>query len=73
MMQATVGDRVIIKGRHLGEPEGDGVIIALAGPDGQPPCGSAGRRTAASASSSPAPTPLSSTCATRAAAGRTDG
>jgi hypothetical protein len=23
MMQATVGDRVIIKGRHLGEPEGD--------------------------------------------------
>lgn len=28
MMQAIVGDRVIIKGRHLGEPEGDGEIIA---------------------------------------------
>jgi hypothetical protein len=36
-MQATVGDRVIIKGRHLGEPERDGEIIAVEGADGQPP------------------------------------
>lgn len=36
-MQATVGDRVVIKGRRLGEPERDGEIIALEGPDGQPP------------------------------------
>ncbi|HZD72797.1 MAG TPA: DUF1918 domain-containing protein [Actinomycetota bacterium] len=36
-MHAAVGDRVVIKGRHLGEPERDGEIIALEGRDGQPP------------------------------------
>jgi hypothetical protein len=36
-MRAAVGDRVIIEGRHLGEPERDAEIIALEGPDGQPP------------------------------------
>ena len=36
-MHAAVGDRVVIKGRHLGEPERDGEVIALDGPGGQPP------------------------------------
>src|SRR6266536_88238 len=36
-MQAAVGDRVVIKGRYLGESERGGEIIALEGPDGQPP------------------------------------
>jgi hypothetical protein len=36
-MQAAVGDRVIIKGRYLGEPAREGEIIALDGPDGLPP------------------------------------
>jgi uncharacterized protein DUF1918 len=36
-MQAVVGDRVIVKGRRLGDPERDGEVIALDGPGGQPP------------------------------------
>jgi hypothetical protein len=36
-MRATVGDRVVVKGRYLGEPERDGEIIGLDGPDGRPP------------------------------------
>lgn len=36
-MRASVGDRVIIKGVHLGEPERDGEVIAVEGPDGAAP------------------------------------
>jgi hypothetical protein len=36
-MKASVGDRLIIKGVHLGDPERDGEIIAVEGPDGAPP------------------------------------
>jgi hypothetical protein len=36
-MRASVGDRLIIKGVHLGDPERDGEIIAIEGPDGAPP------------------------------------
>jgi hypothetical protein len=36
-MKASVGDRIVVKGRHLGEPERDGEILAVEGPDGSPP------------------------------------
>jgi Domain of unknown function (DUF1918) len=36
-MQANVGDRIIVKGLHLGEADRDGKIIAVEGPAGAPP------------------------------------
>ena len=36
-MKASVGDRIIVKGLHLGEPDRDGEILAVDGPDGAPP------------------------------------
>jgi Domain of unknown function (DUF1918) len=36
-MQATVGDRIIVKGPRTGIPNRDGEIIAIRGPDGEPP------------------------------------
>jgi hypothetical protein len=36
-MKASVGDRIVVKGLHLGEPDHDGEIIAIEGPDGSPP------------------------------------
>lgn len=36
-MNASVGDRIIIKGHHLGEPDRDGEVIGVDGPDGGPP------------------------------------
>lgn len=36
-MQADVGDRIIIKGHHLGEPSHDGEIVEVRGADGHPP------------------------------------
>ena len=36
-MKATVGDRIIIKGHHLGEPERDCVVLEVRGPDGGAP------------------------------------
>jgi hypothetical protein len=36
-MRASVGDRIIVKGLHLGEPDRDGEILAVEGPDGSPP------------------------------------
>lgn len=36
-MRASVGDRMIIKGHHIGEPNRDGEILEVQGPDGQPP------------------------------------
>ena len=35
-MHASVGDRIIIKGHRIGEPERDAEIIGV-GPDGGPP------------------------------------
>jgi hypothetical protein len=35
-MHASVGDRIIIKGHHVGEPDRDAEIIAV-GPNGGPP------------------------------------
>jgi len=36
-VHANVGDRIVIKGHHLGEPERDGEILEVHGPDGAPP------------------------------------
>ncbi|WP_366916364.1 DUF1918 domain-containing protein [Streptomyces sp.] len=36
-MKATVGDRIVIQSRHVDEPERDGEIVEVHGPDGTPP------------------------------------
>jgi Domain of unknown function (DUF1918) len=36
-MHAAVGDRLVIKGHHVGEPDRDAEILELHGPDGTPP------------------------------------
>lgn len=36
-MQASAGDRIIIKGHHVGEPDRDGEILEVRGHDGTPP------------------------------------
>lgn len=36
-MRAAVGDRLIIKSHHIGEPDKGAQILAVQGPDGEPP------------------------------------
>ncbi len=36
-MQARVGDRIVIRGHHVGESIRDGEILEVRGPDGGPP------------------------------------
>ncbi|WP_083441978.1 DUF1918 domain-containing protein [Nitriliruptor alkaliphilus] len=36
-MKAQVGDRLVIKGHRVGEPDRDAEIIDVRGPDGEPP------------------------------------
>jgi Domain of unknown function (DUF1918) len=36
-MQATIGDRLVIKGHHVGEPDQDAEILEVRGEDGAPP------------------------------------
>lgn len=36
-MQASVGDRIVIKGHHLGEPERDCEVLEVRGTNGGPP------------------------------------
>ena len=36
-MRASAGDRVIVKGHHVGEADRDGVIVDVRGPDGTAP------------------------------------
>jgi hypothetical protein len=36
-MQAKVGDRIVIKGHHIGEPDRDCQVIEVHGADGEPP------------------------------------
>jgi len=36
-MQADVGDRLVVKGHHAGEPDRDGEILEVHGADGAPP------------------------------------
>ena len=37
MFRAVVGDRLVIKGHHVGDPDRDAEIIELHGEDGGPP------------------------------------
>jgi hypothetical protein len=36
-MQATVGDRIVIKAHHSGQPDRDGEVLEVRGPGGAPP------------------------------------
>jgi hypothetical protein len=36
-MKANVGDRIVIKGHHIGDPDRDGVVLEVHGADGGPP------------------------------------
>ena len=36
-MQANVGDRLVVKGHHIGEPDRDGKVLEVRGTDGGPP------------------------------------
>lgn len=36
-MRADVGDRLVVKGHHLGEPDRDGEIVEVHGAAGGPP------------------------------------
>jgi hypothetical protein len=36
-MQATVGDRIIVRGHHVGEQDRDGEVLQVRGKNGGPP------------------------------------
>jgi Domain of unknown function (DUF1918) len=36
-MRAAVGDKIVVRGHHVGDHERDGVILAVEGPNGEPP------------------------------------
>lgn len=36
-MRAKVGDRIVVKGHHVGEPVRDGEVLEVRGADGRPP------------------------------------
>ena len=36
-MKAAVGDRIVVKGHHVGEPDRDGRILEVRGDDSGPP------------------------------------
>jgi hypothetical protein len=36
-MKASVGDRLVIKGHHVGEPDRDAEIVEVRGSEGDPP------------------------------------
>jgi len=36
-MRAAVGDRIVVKSRHLGEPDRDCEVLEVHGPSGAPP------------------------------------
>lgn len=36
-MKAAQGDRIIIRGHHIGEPDRDGEVLEVQGDDGGPP------------------------------------
>jgi hypothetical protein len=37
MMQANTGDRLVVKGRHIGDPDREAVVLEVHGQDGAPP------------------------------------
>jgi hypothetical protein len=36
-VKAKAGDKIVVKGHHIGEPDRDGVILEVRGADGEPP------------------------------------
>jgi hypothetical protein len=36
-VRAAVGDRIVIHGHHIGEPDRDAEIVEVRGKDGEPP------------------------------------
>jgi len=36
-MEATTGDRLLVRGRHIGEPDRDATVLETLGPGGGPP------------------------------------
>jgi hypothetical protein len=36
-MKAAVGDKIVVRGHRVGEHERDALILAVEGPDGEPP------------------------------------
>ena len=36
-MRAAVGDKIIVRGGHIGTPDREAVVLAVEGPDGGPP------------------------------------
>jgi hypothetical protein len=36
-MHATVGERIVVRSRHQGEPDRDGEVLEVRGKDGGPP------------------------------------
>lgn len=36
-MQASAGDRIVVKGHRVGEADRDGLVLEVRGPDGAPP------------------------------------
>jgi len=36
-MNAEVGDRIVVRGHHIGEPDRQGEILEVHGPEGGPP------------------------------------
>lgn len=36
-MRAAVGDRIIVRGSHLGTPDRSAIVLAVEGADGAPP------------------------------------
>jgi hypothetical protein len=37
VVRADVGDKIVIKGHHVGEPDRDAEVLEVRGPDGEPP------------------------------------
>jgi hypothetical protein len=37
VVNAKVGDKIIVKGHHVGEPDRDAVVLEVHGADGAPP------------------------------------
>ena len=60
-MKAAVGDRIVVKGHRVGEPDRDAKILEVQGHDGEPPYLVSGRTTGTSGSTSRARTRSSNT------------
>jgi Domain of unknown function (DUF1918) len=37
VVKAKVGDKIVVTGHHLGEPDRDAVVLEVRGADGEPP------------------------------------